>query len=407
MPPVSFDSLAVVLAVAFLVPLTLGLAPRLRVPSVVVEIVAGIVVGPQVLGWAHIDEPVRILSIVGLAVLLFLAGLEIDTSKLRGRLLRVAGLGFAGSVLLALAVGGVLDVFGVVHDPLFAAVVLLATSLGLVIPVLREAGATESTLGQLVILGSSIGDFAAVILLSLLFSTDMSDTGTRVTLLVGFALAVGVITLALSRRSTSMRIGGVLLRLQDSTAQIRVRGSMLLLIVLVVIAENFGLETILGAFVAGVIVGFLDRDGERTHPLFHVKLDAIGYGFLIPIFFVTSGLGFDLNALLDQPTTLLKVPLFLAAMLLVRAVPAVCYRSTTGNRGAVAAGLLQATSLPFIVAATQIGVVIGAVTEATAAAFIAAGLVSALVFPVIASGLLRQASSDSSRLPIDTAASTT
>jgi Kef-type K+ transport system membrane component KefB len=173
-----------------------------------------------------------------------------------------------------------------------------------------------------------------------------------------------------------------------------------------VIAENFGLETILGAFVAGMVVGFLDRDGERTHPLFHVKLDAIGYGFLVPIFFVTSGLAFDLNALLDQPTTLLKVPLFLAAMLLVRAVPAVLYRSTTGSRGAVAAGLLQATSLPFIVAATQIGVVIGAVTAATAAAFVAAGLVSALVFPVIASGLLRQASSDSSRLPNDTAAST-
>jgi Kef-type K+ transport system membrane component KefB len=406
MPPVSFDSLAVVLAVAFLVPLVLGLVPRLRVPSVVVEIVAGIVVGPQVLGWAEIDEPVRILSVVGLAVLLFLAGLEIDTSKLRGRLLRVAGVGFAGSVVLALVVGGVLDVFGIVRDPLFAAVVLLATSLGLVIPVLREAGSTESTLGQLVILGSSIGDFAAVILLSLLFSTDTSDTGTRVTLLVGFALAVAVLTIALSRRSASMRIGGVLLRLQDTTAQIRVRGSMLLLIVLVVIAENFGLETILGAFVAGVVVGFLDRAGEKTHPLFHVKLDAIGYGFLVPIFFVASGLGFDLNALLDQPTTLLKVPLFLAAMLLVRAVPAVCYRSTTGTRGAIAAGLLQATSLPFIVAATQIGVVIGAVTAATAAAFVAAGLVSALVFPVIASGWLRQPPSDSSRLPIDTAAST-
>jgi Kef-type K+ transport system membrane component KefB len=228
-----------------------------------------------------------------------------------------------------------------------------------------------------------------------------------VVLLVGFALAVAVLTLALSRRSGSMRIGGVLLRLQDTTAQIRIRGAMLLLVILVVIAENFGLETILGAFVAGVVVGYLDRDGARTHPLFHVKLDAIGYGFLVPIFFVTSGLGFDLDALLDRPTTLLKVPLFLAALLLVRALPAVLYRSTAGGRGAVAAGLLQATSLPFIVAATQIGVVIGAVTAATAAAFVAAGLVSALVFPVIASGLLRQPSSETSRLPIDTAASTT
>ena len=190
-----------------------------------------------------------------------------------------------------------------------------------------------------------------------------------------------------------MKIGGVLLRLQDTTAQIRVRGSMLLLIVLVVVAERFGLETILGAFVAGVLVGFLDRDGERTHPLFHTKLDAIGYGFLVPIFFVTSGLRFDLDALLDQPSTLLKVPLFLAALLVVRALPVIAYRSTVGVRGAVAAGLLQATSLPFIVAATQIGVVIGAVTAATAAAFIAAGLLSALVFPVVALAVVRGAAS--------------
>lgn len=389
MPKVSFDSLAVVLAVAFVIPLAIGSVPRLRVPAVVVEILAGIVVGPQVLGWAHADEPVQILALVGLAFLLFLAGLEIDTSQLRGQLLRVAGIAFGLSVLLALGVGVLLDAFDVVHDPLFAAVVLLATSLGLVIPVLREGGVSESKLGQLVIVGSSIGDFAAVILLSLLFSKDSSDTGSRVVLLVGFAIAVGVLGLVLSRRSRGMKIGGVLLRLQDTTAQIRVRGSMLLLVMLVVAAERFGLETILGAFVAGVLVGFLDRDGERTHPLFHTKLDAIGYGFLVPIFFVTSGLRFDLDALLDRRSTSLKVPLFLAALLVVRALPAVAYRSTVGTRGAVAAGLLQATSLPFIVAATQIGVVIGAVTAATAAAFIAAGLLSALVFPVVALTVVR------------------
>ena len=389
MPKVSFDSLAVVLAVGFLVPLLLGFVPSVRVPAVVVEIVAGIVVGPQVLGWAQADEPVQILALVGLAFLLFLAGLEIDTSQLKGQLLRVAGVAFGLSVLLALIVGGALDAFGVVRDPLFAAVVLLATSLGLVIPVLREANVSESRLGQLVIIGSSIGDFAAVILLSLLFSKDSSDTGTRVVLLVGFAVAVAVFGYALSRHSRGMKVGGILLRLQDTTAQIRVRGSMLLLIVLVVVAERFGLETILGAFVAGVLVGFLDRDGDRTHPLFHTKLDALGYGFLIPIFFVASGLRFDLNALLDQPSTLLKVPLFLAALLAVRGVPALAYRSIVGTRGALAAGFLQATSLPFIVAATQIGIIIGALTGATAAAFVAAGLVSALIFPVISLALAR------------------
>jgi Kef-type K+ transport system membrane component KefB len=160
---------------------------------------------------------------------------------------------------------------------------------------------------------------------------------------------------------------------------------------LVVLAERFGLETILGAFVAGAILSVVDRDAVRTHPLFRVKLEAIGYGFLIPIFFVSSGMLFDLNALLDQPGVLLRVPVFLVALLMVRGIPAFVYRPLVGTRSSVAAGLLQATSLPFIVAATEIGVAIHAVTDATASAFIAAGLLSALIFPVAALALLRDA----------------
>ena len=389
MPDVSFDSLAIVLAVAFVAPLALGLVPKVRVPAVVLEIVLGIVIGPQVLGWAKVDEPVQILSVVGLAFLLFLAGLEIDIAQLRGRLLRVAGIGFVLTLLIALVVGGALDATGYVKDPLLAAVILTATSLGLVIPVLKEGGHIDTRLGQLVVAGASIGDFGAVILLSLLFSKDSSDSSTKLVLLGVFVVAITVAVLALTRRTRSMRIGAVLARLQDTTAQIRVRGAVLLLLLLVVLAENLGLETILGAFVAGAVVNLIDRDAAETHPLFRVKLEAIGYGFLVPVFFITSGMRFDLNALLDNPSTFLKVPVFLAALVAARGIPAIVYRPLVGTRSAIAAGLLQATSLPFIVAATQIGIVIHAVTPATAAAFVAAGLLSALVFPVVALSLLR------------------
>jgi Kef-type K+ transport system membrane component KefB len=390
-PKVSFDSLAVVLAVAFFAPLALSFVPWLRVPDVVVEIVLGIVIGPQVLGWAEVDEPVRILSLVGLAFLLFLAGLELDFDQLRGRLLRVAAVGFAISLVLAVVAGFGLDAAGFVRSPLLAAVILTATSLGLVIPVLKEGGHISSRLGQLVIAGSSIGDFSGVVLLSLLFSRDSHDTGTKVVLLVGFALSVAVILFGLTRHLIAIPVENAFARLQDTTAQIRVRGSMLLLMLLVVLAERFGLETILGAFVAGAILSVVDRDAVRTHPLFRVKLEAIGYGFLIPIFFVSSGMLFDLNALLDQPGVLLRVPVFLVALLVVRGIPAFVYRPLVGTRSSVAAGLLQATSLPFIVAATEIGVAIHAVTAATAAAFIAAGLLSALIFPAAALALLRDA----------------
>jgi len=388
-PDVSFDSLAVVMGVAFAIPLLLGLAPRLRVPAVVLEIVAGIVVGPQVLGWATPDEPVAILALVGLAFLLFLAGLELDLDQLRGRLLRVAGLGFLVSLVLALGAGELLDATGQVHQPLLTAVILTATSLGLVIPVLKEAGQLDTRLGQLAVAGASIGDFAAVILLSLLFSRDSTGTGTKAALLGAFVAAVVLLGYLLTRRSRRMRVSSVLLRLQDTTAQIRVRGAMLLLLLMVVLAEHLGLETILGAFVAGAIVSVVDRDATRTHPQFKIKLEAIGYGFVIPAFFVTSGMRFDLNALLDHPSVLVKVPIFLAALLFARGVPAFVYRPLVGTRGAAVAGLLQATSLPFIVAATQIGVAIHALDAATAAAFVGAGLLSALLFPTVALGLVR------------------
>jgi Kef-type K+ transport system membrane component KefB len=386
---VSFSSLAVVLAVAFVAPLALGLVPRLRVPAVVLEIVLGIVIGPQVLGWARLDQPVQILSLVGLAFLLFLAGLEIDFDQLRGQLLRVAAIAFGASLAVALVAGLALEAAGLVHDALLGGVILTATSLGLVIPVLKEGGHIDSRLGQLVIAGSSIADFSAVVLLSLLFSRDTSDTTTELVLLGVFVAAVALVIVVLTRRGRSMAISRVLIRLQDTTAQIRVRGAMLLLLLLVVLAQNLGLETILGAFVAGAIVSVIDRDAVQTHPLFRVKLEAIGYGFLVPVFFVTSGMRFDLNALLDQPSTLLRVPVFLVALLIVRGLPAFLYRPVVGTRSSVAAGLLQATSLPFIVTATQIGVVLGAVSAGTAAAFVAAGLLSALLFPAASLAPLR------------------
>ncbi|HEX6569436.1 MAG TPA: cation:proton antiporter [Acidimicrobiales bacterium] len=391
MPEVSFSSLAVIMGAAFAAPLVLGLFPRVRVPAVVVEIVLGIVIGPSVLGWAEADEVVRVLAIVGLAFLLFLAGLELDLRRLRGPLARVAARGFGLSLLLAGACGLVLTGLGLVDDPLLAAVILTATSLGLVIPSLKEAGATSTPLGQLVIAGASIGDFAAILLLSALFSMDGGGAGAQVVLLVEFAVVVGLVAVGVGLSGRSERVSSLLVRLQDTTAEIRVRGAVLLLVVLVVLAERFGLETILGAFIAGAVVGLVDRDVAMTHPQFRVKLDAIGYGFVIPVFFVASGVMFDLDALLDEPATLALVPIFLAALLVARGVPAVAYRRLVSGREALVAGLFQATSLPFIVTASQIGVEIGALDRSTAAAFIAAGLASALVFPAAGLTLLRRA----------------
>jgi Kef-type K+ transport system membrane component KefB len=388
MPDVSFGGLLVVAAIAVTAPLVVAFAPRLRVPSVVLEIVAGIAVGPSGFGWVKIDLPIQILSLLGLAFLLFLAGLEIDLVRLRGRLLRLAGLGFVVTMVLGLGAGLAFRAAGWAQSPLLIGIALSATSLGLVVPVLKDAGRSEGQLGQLTIAAASVADFGAVILLTLFFSQSDTSTGVKLGFLGAFAVLAVVTAVALSRLGRSMGFDAVLTRLQDTTAEIRVRIAVLLLVAFVALAEGLGLETILGAFLAGAILNLVDRDA-MSHPHFRLKLEAIGYGFLVPVFFVTSGLRFDLQALLASPSAFLRVPLFLLALLVVRGVPAVLYIRTVGRRATLAAALLQATSLPFLVTVTQLGVLLGQITPVTGAALVSAGLVSVVAFPPLALGLLR------------------
>ena len=391
MPELSLAGVVVVAAVAFAVPLFLGLFPRLRLPSVVLEIVVGIVLGPSVLGWVHVDLALQVLSLLGLAFLLFLAGLEIDLHQLRGRLLGLVTVGFAVSFAIGLAVSGGLAAVGLVDTPLLVAIILTATSLGVVTPVLKDAGQVESEFGQLVIAAASIADFGAVILLSLFFSREASGPGAQLLLIGGLVALAVLVGLGLARAGRWMRLSEDLGRLQDSSAQIRVRGAVVLLALLVWVAQRLGLEVILGAFIAGALLRVIDRHEMMTHPKFRVKLEALGYGFLVPFFFVVSGVRFTLQALTGHPANLRLVPLFLVVLLVVRGLPAWLYRSRVGSRRSVVAGLLQATSLPFIVAATQIGVELGKLDQATGAALVAAGLLSVLLFPLAALTILRGA----------------
>jgi Kef-type K+ transport system membrane component KefB len=187
-----------------------------------------------------------------------------------------------------------------------------------------------------------------------------------------------------------MRLSSVLARLQDTTAQIRVRAAFVLLIGFTALAEQVGLETILGAFAAGALVSLIDRDEAMTHPQFRLKLEAVGFGIFIPMFFVASGLRFDLNALFASTSTVARVPLFLLAIYLARGLPAFVYVRLLGRSRSIIAGVLQATSLPFIVAATQIGLQLGVVTRASAAGLVAAGLLSVVISPALGLMLLRR-----------------
>jgi len=293
------------------------------------------------------------------------------------------------TLVLGYGAGASFAAVGWVSQPLLLAIAFSATSLGLVVPVLKDAGQVHSEVGQTTLAAASIADFAAIVLLSLFFSSSGGSTGAKVVVLGAFAGLVAVTGLVVSGAARSMRLGQVLVRLQDTTAEIRVRSAVLLLVAFTVLAERFGLESILGAFLAGAIVGLVDRDSS-SHPNFRTKLEAIGYGFLVPVFFVSSGIRLNLTGLLHSPSALVRVPLFLLALLVVRGLPALLSLRSNGTRPTLALGLLQATSLPFIVTATQIGVVLGKITSVTAAALVCAGLLSVLIFPLLALTMLRR-----------------
>jgi Kef-type K+ transport system membrane component KefB len=390
---VSLTSAAVVAGVAVLAPLAIALTGA-RLPAIVLEILLGVLVGPQALGWARVDQPVAVLALIGLGFLLLLGGLEIDFDRLKGRVLGVTAAGFALSFLLAVAVGMLVQQGGLVRSPLLIAVILSATSLGIILPALEDAGQVSTAFGQVVLAAASLAEVVPIVLLSLLFSEKSSGIWSQLVLLIAFLVfVVAVGATILVGLEHSRRISRTLLSLQDTTAEIRVRGAFLLLLLFAAVASKFGLEAILGAFLAGATLKLVDRDKQMTHTLLHTKLRAAGYGVFVPFFFVSTGMQLDIDSLVRSGSTLARVPIFLAAILVVRAIPAVLYRSLAERRRQlVAAGLLQATSLSIPIVAGQIGVDLGLIRPGSYVALVTAGLLSVMLFPLIALALLRPAS---------------
>lgn len=381
----------VVLAAATVAPLLVDLLPLPKVPPIVTELLAGIVIGPVVLDLVDVTAPLDVFASIGLVFLFFMAGLEIAFDASDERHLGLVGAAFAASLGLALVVALVFDAVELVGAPLLVAIILSATSFGIVVAVLRDAGQTRTPFGQLVIAGASIADLATVILLSLFFSSSGASFETTLVLLLLFLGMVAVVGLALAGARGSRQLQATVARLHRTSAQISVRIAFLLLVLLVYMSEEFGLEVVLGAFLAGAMVSLLDREHVVDDTGLKDKLDGIGFGVFIPIFFVVSGVKLDLDALFSSIDTILLVPLTLIALLLVRGLPALVYRRFVPERQALSAGLLQATSLSFVVAATQIGVEIGKLDSGAAAGLVTGGLISVLVFPALALRLLAPA----------------
>jgi Kef-type K+ transport system membrane component KefB len=358
--------------------------PRLALPVVVVELMLGIVVGPDVTGLAHVDPFTDFFGNLGLGMLFFFAGYEIDIDRIRGRPLELAVLGWGLSLVLAYGVGGLLEAAGIVLSLLYSGSATATTAIGTLIPILRDRGELRTEFGSYILGAGAVGEFGPILLVTLILSTT-HPVHEAVILLVFVGLAV---LLALVAVRSMFKGWPLLERTFETSSQLAVRFAVVLVFGLVALAAELGLDLLLGGFVAGLITRQALQGREVT--VFESKLTAIGYGFFIPFFFITSGMKFDLDTLVSSAGALLKLPLFLGMFLIVRGVPALLlYRHVMGARDRLALALLCSTELPLVVAITTLAVATGHMRASTSAALVGAAMISTLVFPLVALRLRR------------------
>lgn len=320
-------SFLVIVAVALVAAVGSSFVARwLPIPVVVLELLLGIVVGPEVLGLAEPDDFIEFFASLGLGLLFFFAGYEIDLERIRGVPLRLAILGWIVSLILAYALGGLLAAAGIVLSLLFVGTAMCTTAIGTLIPILSDAGELKTPFGTYLLAAGAIGEFGPILVVTLFFST--TNPATSAVLLVAF-VAVAVLAAVVATRSV-VRGWDAIERTLETSGQIAIRGSVFVVFALAALAAELGLDLLLGGFVAGIIVRLALKG--REVPVFESKLTAVGYGFLIPFFFVTSGLKFDVAALGD-PEALAKLVLFVGLFLVVRGAPAMLlYRAVaTGS----------------------------------------------------------------------------
>ncbi len=398
---VNTQSFIVVLACAAMAPIIAGLftakLPSVLVPIVVVELIFGVLIGPEVLKLAHVDDVLDAFSQLGLGFLFFFAGYEIRFEKIKGDPLRFAMFGWVISLGLAYALAGALEGAGVVVSGLLTGSALVTTAIGTLIPILRDENRLGGDFGRNILSIGAVGEFGPVMIVTLLLGAD-GNAGLQVALLIAFVV-IAVLT-GLAATGTAGRWFEFVTARMDNSGQLPVRLGVLLVFALVVIAGDLGMDVILGAFAAGLIMAMVI--GERDAHAFDSKMEAVGFGFLIPFFFIVSGMNIDVTALFSSVGGLLKLPLFFALMLIVRGAPVfLLYRKRIPKAEIAPLALLASTQLPLVVAITSIGLDNGKMHPSTAAALVGAAVFTVLIFPSLALRLLGRSEPSPAEPPSD------
>ncbi|MDR6987431.1 Kef-type K+ transport system membrane component KefB [Paenarthrobacter nitroguajacolicus] len=385
-------SLVLIAALAVIAPLAVRLLdPVLKVPIVVFEIVLGMLLGPSLLGWIESTPFTDTLADFGLAMLFFVAGNEIDFTAIRGRPIKRASTGWI--ISLAAGIGAGFLLAPAPEGAVIIGVALCSTALGTLLPIIRDAGESTSPTGIAVAALGAVGEFGPLIAISLFFTGK--QVGAASAVLLGFVFLTGVAIFYASRARHTLFHAQVTRTLHTSS-QFAMRSIMLILSSLVVLSMVLGLDMLLGAFAAGVLWQvIISRAPEADRRVIETKIDAVAFGFLVPIFFIDTGIDFDLGALTSSVAALALVPLFLVLLLFIRGLPSLIAAPVGSTRADKTALLLfGATGLPIIVAVTTIGREHGFITSGMSSALVGAGMLSVLLFPLLA---LRQLQRKESR----------
>src|SRR4051794_5923743 len=383
---VDTGSFFAVVMVAAIAAIAVALLPkRMAPPVVVLELVLGIVVGPHVLQLAHIDDFVEFFSNLGLGMLFYFAGYEIDFQRIKGRPLELGAWAWVLSVGLAFGIGAILAGLGVIESFLYTGAAMATTAIGTLIPILRDNGELKTRFGTYLLAAGGAGEFGPILLVTLFFSTQSALHESLI--LVAFVLLA--IAVALLSVKLAWKGWPALERTFEASSQLAVRVTVVLVFGLVLLASKLGLDVLLGGFVAGLITRMALQGHERQ--IFESKLTAVGFGFFVPFFFVTSGIAFNLTAL-GSAEAIGKLVLFLGLFLVVRGVPALLlYRHVLNTRDRMALAFYCATELPLVVAITTIAIDAGEMKASTAAGLVGAAMLSTLIFPFVGMALRKGA----------------
>jgi Kef-type K+ transport system membrane component KefB len=359
------------------------LAPWVRIPVVVFELVLGILIGPAVLSWVHPSDFMHTLSQFGLAMLFFVAGTEMSVRSLGGRTGRRAILGWFISIVAGVVLGFLVAPG---EGAVIVGIALASTALGTLLPILRDAAELDTPFGRTIGALGAVGEFGPLIAISIFLGSRRPGAAT-VVLLAFLLIAAGVVIWAF--KAPRGKLHGFVNATLHTSGQFAVRVVLLILIALVTLSVLFGIDMLLGAFTAGLVWRMLMRDAhEADREAVESKVEAIAFGFLVPIFFVYTGITFDLQSLLATPVLLAMVPVALLGLLVVRGLPSMLAAPTgSGARQRWSVALMGATGLPIIVAVTTIGVEQKIIPSSAAAVLVGAGMLSVLLFPIIAMAL--------------------